>query len=181
MKTFPSFALQLVLLLMMVCSCNMFTDENTDNICGENVITNPYALPVQYQIDITKDLEYPSTDHRAFQALEIKFRGYIRQMDCNQEEITYEELYFSIYPNEKFGTTDWGFYFNVGPSYSFTFSNRREYFSITYTMSAIFSDESIYESSEVTEQSNYFSDMMTQGNDLIIFLQSAAIWHKVIR
>jgi hypothetical protein len=174
-KTLPFFFLASI----MVNSCNLFTDEETDQQCADNVITVPYSLPVQYQIKITKDLEYPTTDHRAYQAEEIQFRGYIRQMDCMQDEKTYKELYFSIYPKETFDPNDWGFYFNVGPSNSFTFSNRREYFSITYTMSALFSDETVYESSEVTEQSNYFNDMMTQGDDIIIFLQNAATWHKV--
>jgi hypothetical protein len=180
MKTIPYFKWLLILIVSITGnSCNIFTDEDTDQLCSDNAISVPYSLPVQYQIKITKDLEYPTSDHRAYQAEEIKFRGYIRQMDCSEDEKTYKELYFSIYPGEMFGPNDWGYWFNVGPSYSFTFSNRREYFSITYTMSALFSDGMVYESSEVTEQSNYFNDMMTQGNDLIIFLQQAATWHKV--
>jgi hypothetical protein len=173
--------LQFFTLALMVSSCNMFTDESTDNTCGEHEILTPFDVSVQYEITINRNQEYPTLDHTADTALEIEFHGTIRQFACNEEEKAYNNLDYTIYPKESFGPNDFAHTFKVGLADSYTLSNTREYMQIDYTMKAVFSDGAIYESSEVTEYSATFGSLITQGTALTLKLESGASWTRTAK
>lgn len=185
MKTLKSKLLIAVLLAFVtVDSCEIFTDEETDKICGENVLNIKVDMPVQYTLTIATNQDYPTAVHKISKATELQFHGYIRKINCNEAEGAYYKLDYTVFPKDKFRIANWPTLgFDVGPQNTFSFANKRDYMSITCKMKLIFDDGRIYESNEIVEKSYRFSDLLMSSSSgaktITIFLNLPTKWNIV--
>lgn len=176
-----SLLLSVIISIMTVGSCEIFTDEDTDKICGENVLNIKIDMPVQCLLTLWTNQDYPTAEHKVSKAAELQCTGYIRKIDCNGGENGYYELNYTIFPKEKFTIGVGTYIFNIGPQNKFSFANKRDYISITYKMKLIFDDGRKYESDEIVKNSDRFSYLVgsSTSSEIIVFLDLPAKWNTI--
>jgi hypothetical protein len=168
-------------LLILMSSCNLLTDDDTDKRCKENEASSPVTIPVQVLITFYRYNQLPAQDHNIVDALEVEFHGNIRLIDCYGSESDFKEINHTIYPSEYTNPQMESYIDNVGPVFYFDFNNAFNYLTVTYTMMAVFADGNIYESAEVSEASLKFSDMELEGGSFYMRLEYLSTWHEVVK
>jgi hypothetical protein len=169
--------LAILMALMTVSSCEIFSDEETDKQCKENELgaVLPWIVSVDYQIN--RHDNQPNTTHNLMDAYQVDFIGTVRRMDCRDDETEYRDFVVSSYPvNYTSGLTS---YTCKVDDFQFLFENKMEYVTILFYLKAYFNDTKIYESSDLSKATMRIKDWEAGADHYFLDFAGVLIWHDI--
>jgi hypothetical protein len=133
--------------LLIGSSCEFFTD---DKDCRD---WDPWDIKIHIKYGVKCSDIGPNFDHNILDALDLRFIGTIRNIDCTGYEEDYYDFNSAVFPSFLFPQYHLGgvYYVNVSPDdFPFLVTNYYEYFSASFIMEATFADGLVLESTQVT-------------------------------
>lgn len=178
MKTkFTNIILVLILMVINLSSCILFSDEETDKRCKENEMSSPSSISmnVKCRYLINSSNAQADATHNVFKATELFFLGVTRSMSCRNEEITHFDFDNTINPSGIDGK--YGYYFDVDPyTFPYIFTNYLEYVSVDFKILATFSDGKMFRSSEVVAYTAKIDYWWDNSGEYTFDMNQAITW-----
>jgi hypothetical protein len=169
--------LSILMALMTVSSCEIFSDEATDKNCKENELDAvlPWIISVDYQIN--RHDNKPNEWHNLMDAYQIDFIGTVRLMDCRDNEAEYRDFTVSSYPADHTGGQS--SYICPVDDFQFLFANKLEYVIVTFYLKAYFKDGAIFDSGQLSKASLRIRDWDAGADHYFMNFFGASEWHDI--
>jgi len=169
--------LSVLMALMTVSSCEIFSDEETDKKCKENELDDPVTLIISADYQINRHDNKPNETHNLMDAYQVDFIGTVRKMDCRDDEAQYSNFVTSCYPVNY--TTGLSSFTCVVNDFQFFFTNKMEYVIVTFYLKAYFNDSKIYDSAELSKASLRIKDWDAGADHYYMNFFGASEWHDI--
>jgi hypothetical protein len=169
--------LAIMMALMTVSSCEIFSDEATDKKCKENELDDPITLIISADYQINRHDNKPTELHNLMDAYQVDFIGTVRLMDCRDNEAEYRDFVASCYPADE--TTGQSSLICMVEDFQFFFTNKMEYVIVTFYLKAYFKDGAIFDSGQLSKASLRIRDWDAGADHYFMNFFGASEWHDI--
>ena len=169
--------LAILMALMTVSSCEIFSDEATDKKCKENELDDPITLIISVDYQINRNDNKPTELHNLMDAYQVDFIGTVRKMDCRDDEAQYMDFVASCYPSNY--TSGQNSFTCSVDDFQYFFKNKMEYVIVTFYLKAYFKDSKIYDSAELSKASLRIKDWDAGADHYFMNFYGASDWHDI--